>query len=413
MPVWMLPPWRGCCRFWSVDDPDLFERPHLDCDRPHRHAQGHAGFVLIGAEKSPLWDNVSAMRVTSASPTYYPAFDYLRVVLALTVVIGHAGFTPWGMSGNFAVQVFFVLSGWLISGMLLKSNPGQYPKFYFHRAARIWIPYSIAICLLMTASLMKDHITTKWIEAFFYKATFTFNLFGTPQLATSQSLFPLAGTGSHFWSICAEEQFYLVAPFLIAIPLLGRSIWFWAATSILALASPFWGEFGSISLGVTASVVADKYPDWHLGKPARTALFVVGSILIAATISDLAPYRILAPFAAISIVLYLARRGQLNRFGSFVGGMSFPLYLNHWIGVFIAHALFARFGMRDGSLSIIASVIFNLAIASILYVAIDLNIKKYRDRFYSPQRGIALAATGFFLVLAGVAGWLIFYRVPQ
>src|SRR5437868_3196985 len=29
------PPWRGCCRFWSVDDPDLFERTRLDCDRLH------------------------------------------------------------------------------------------------------------------------------------------------------------------------------------------------------------------------------------------------------------------------------------------------------------------------------------------------------------------------------------------
>src|SRR5947199_1826164 len=51
MPASMRPPWRGCCRFWSVDDPDLFERTHLDCDWLHRHAQGHAGFVIIGAGK--------------------------------------------------------------------------------------------------------------------------------------------------------------------------------------------------------------------------------------------------------------------------------------------------------------------------------------------------------------------------
>src|SRR6185436_1363342 len=51
MPASMRPPLRGCCRFWSVDDPDLFERTHLDCDRLHRHAQGHAGLVIIGAGK--------------------------------------------------------------------------------------------------------------------------------------------------------------------------------------------------------------------------------------------------------------------------------------------------------------------------------------------------------------------------
>ena len=42
--------WRGCCRFWSVDDTDLFERTDLDCDRLHRHAQGHAGLSLLVQE---------------------------------------------------------------------------------------------------------------------------------------------------------------------------------------------------------------------------------------------------------------------------------------------------------------------------------------------------------------------------
>jgi transposase len=42
-------PWCGCFRFWNVDDPGFFERAHLDCDRLHRHAQGHAGFVIVGA----------------------------------------------------------------------------------------------------------------------------------------------------------------------------------------------------------------------------------------------------------------------------------------------------------------------------------------------------------------------------
>jgi len=145
---------------------------------------------------------------------YYPAFDYLRFVLAMTVVFSHSGLIAWDGAGGFAVQVFFALSGWLIGGILLRSKPTDLPQFYFNRAARIWIPYYIGIFLLMAASLLKDQVTQKWIEIFSYDLTFVYNLFGPPQLAEFKDAMPLQGTGNHFWSICAEEQFYLVAPLI-------------------------------------------------------------------------------------------------------------------------------------------------------------------------------------------------------
>src|ERR1700716_2375918 len=149
---------------------------------------------------------------------YYPAFDYLRITLAMVVAVGHSGIPMWDAAGNYAVQVFFALSGWLIGGILLRSSPSDFPTFYFNRAARIWIPYFIAIILLIGASLLKEGITSKWLEIFFFGVTFFYNFFGPPQLASSVMAMPLQGTGNHFWSICAEEQFYLLAPFLIAIP---------------------------------------------------------------------------------------------------------------------------------------------------------------------------------------------------
>jgi len=70
MPALMLPRWRGCRRFCSVADLDLFERTHLDCDGVHQHAQGHAGFVVIGAGKpsrDPFAADVSVFRGRSDS----------------------------------------------------------------------------------------------------------------------------------------------------------------------------------------------------------------------------------------------------------------------------------------------------------------------------------------------------------
>ena len=62
---------------------------------------------------------------------YYPWFDWLRGILAICIMLKHEDLIAWGLSGNFAVQVFFALSGWLIGGILIKLKPEQMTKDYF------------------------------------------------------------------------------------------------------------------------------------------------------------------------------------------------------------------------------------------------------------------------------------------
>jgi len=338
---------------------------------------------------------------------YYPAFDLLRIILALLVAVAHSGIDVWEQSGNYAVQVFFALSGWLIGGILIRSTPTDLSRFYFNRAARIWIPYFFAIVLLVAASLLKDRITIKWFEFFFYDVTFVYNFFGPPQLATSASLMPLDGTGNHFWSICAEEQFYLVAPFLITISAkVGRSIWFWCIVSTLALASPYWGYFGSISLGVLASVLRARLGDWQSTQSAKIILAILFVTFFFLTFLDVITYRIGAPLSSVSIVLLLAQAGPHSRLLSFVGGISFPMYLNHWIGTFVANALYARVGLRETIYSQITSVIVALMVGAALYLCMDRVIKANRDRYFTERRGKTVAACGYALVLVGLVAGL-------
>ena len=167
---------------------------------------------LTGAPTSSVAsvDRLAKPRARGSRKTdYYPWFDWLRLGLACTVMVSHSGLL-WSQAGNFAVQVFFALSGWLIGGILLQLREDELPRFYFNRALRIWCPYFLALGLLITASLtLRDTPTYKWSEFVFYKSTFVYNLFGPPQLAQHQAEMPLAGTGNHFWSVNAEEQFYL------------------------------------------------------------------------------------------------------------------------------------------------------------------------------------------------------------
>ena len=267
--------------------------------------------------------------MTAKEKSYYPYFDYLRIVLVSIVMFGHDNLIAWGYSGKLAVDVFFALSGWLIGGILLRTDISNLPRFYFNRALRIWVPYYIAFTLIIIASLLKDPIDLKWFEFIIYKFTWVYNIFGPPQLQACKGCMPLDGTGNHFWSVNAEEQFYLLAPLLLVVfAKKGRQLitWFLIVASLW-----FMGIYASISFGVFAAIANSKYPDLYIKKVSRGGLLLV-IISSAIGLSITTDYALYSPLFSICLVLLLARKGKKNAIGSFLGGISYPLYLNHWIG---------------------------------------------------------------------------------
>ena len=334
---------------------------------------------------------------------YYPLFDWLRIILASIVLLSHDGVLQWHYAGDLAVQVFFALSGWLIGGILLSSKKEDLPRFFFNRVTRIWVPYAIAIGLLLCASLLRDPVTPKWLEFVFYKVTFVYNLFGSTQRAQSQDLMPLEGTGNHFWSICAEEQFYLFAPVvLLLLPArFGKSIILWAMLSLLAIKFNF---YASIALGVSAAVIKERFFDWHLGKAPILILFFVIILLAVVMYFQKAYYFFVAPWFAISTILLLARPGKKTTWGQFWGGVSYPFYLNHWIGIFVAHELLEPFGLREADVSKVMAFLVNILVASILYIVVDRTMLRDRRAWFNERRGKSAAIAAYSLLIIGLAG---------
>lgn len=343
--------------------------------------------------------DANAAAPVSELPVYYPWFDWLRAVLAIVVMIGHDGLIPWKGSGNFAVQVFFALSGWLIGSILVDTERRNLPHFYFNRAVRIWVPYYLALALLVAASLLRDPVDAKWIEFIVYKLTFVYNWFGTPQLATHVQQMPLAGTGNHFWSVNAEEQFYLMAPLLLVltVPRIGRSVVAWL---VIAVAAWWMHASASIVFGVTAAVVARFHPHFFSLPAVRAVALVVG-LAAAAGIAMDGDYWLLAPPVAICIVLLLARKGQRQRLGAIAGGMSYPLYLNHWIGVYVANAALKPFGLRESAIRHVVSTLVNFAIAIGLYWCVDRRLLARRHAYYTPARGRLATAMAYGTIVVG------------
>jgi peptidoglycan/LPS O-acetylase OafA/YrhL len=152
----------------------------------------------------------------------------LRAVAVLLVVLGHAG-VGFLKGGYVGVDVFFVLSGFLITGLLLsearKRHHVSMGGFYLRRARRI-LP--AAVLTLVVVDFVVFHLLNfirakQYLQDSIPSALFTANIHfaaqGTDYFAQGQPPSPL----QHFWSLAVEEQFYIVWPAVFAI-VLGLSL---------------------------------------------------------------------------------------------------------------------------------------------------------------------------------------------
>jgi len=153
-------------------------------------------------------------------PSFRPDVQGLRAIAVLTVIAGHAGlpFLPGGFVG---VDVFFVISGFLISSLLFREvdRDGQVSlrDFYARRARRILPAATLVTVVTVGASLLwisvvdALSVVTDAVWATFFAANVRFAAVGTDYFAQEEGPSPL----QHYWSLAVEEQFYVVWPLLL------------------------------------------------------------------------------------------------------------------------------------------------------------------------------------------------------
>ncbi|NJC69659.1 acyltransferase [Planosporangium thailandense] len=211
--------------------------------------------------------------------SYRPALDGLRAAAVGGVILYHLGY-PWLPGGFLGVDLFFVLSGYLITGLLLVEHADRGSisllRFWARRARRL-LPAMLLMIGAVTAAVRWWSPANQWsarrgdlLATLFYYANW--HMIGSDQsyFARYAGVSPLR----HAWSLAIEEQFYLVWP-LITIVLLR-----WGRRAVIAV--PAVGALASC-LVMVAVYTPDNPTRAYAGTDARVQQLLIGVLLAVLT----------------------------------------------------------------------------------------------------------------------------------
>jgi hypothetical protein len=191
----------------------------LQRQEPQHRGPDHRGLEHSALERladfEALWLSDSLPIKRNAMPMgYQPGLDGLRAISVVAVILYHAGF-GWMRGGFLGVEVFFVVSGYLITSLLLEEREGsggvRLRQFWLRRARRllpalfaVLIAVGAWVALFGTAQQQSD-LHRDYLPGIFYVANWG-QIFGGAQYFGNFS--PLR----HLWSLAVEEQWYLLWP---------------------------------------------------------------------------------------------------------------------------------------------------------------------------------------------------------
>lgn len=202
--------------------------------------------------------------------SHSPGLDGVRGVAILLVLLSHARFGTWHLGGGFlGVDFFFVLSGFLITGLALEEWSGcgafSFVAFYGRRALRLF-PALLAMLLVVTAyALIMETSSARvsqlqWVLA---AATYTTNL----GLAAQPGGNWPASLVDHTWSLGVEEQFYVVWPLVLVLAILRRGTRPWLTAAGLVIAIGLFALSRSATYAAGDRLAAFVRPDTRLDEP--------------------------------------------------------------------------------------------------------------------------------------------------
>jgi peptidoglycan/LPS O-acetylase OafA/YrhL len=325
----------------------------------------------------------------------FPALDGLRAIAAVLVVFFHYGGPDW-LQGWAGVQLFFVLSGFLITTLMLREERStgriSLKEFYLRRAFRILPVYFVILLITAVGSWLSGTFTSNGIgPALKYFLTFTNEFAGASPYGQS-------------WSLGVEQKFYLVWP-LVAIALgtvvlrrragaalLGMLLALVVVNFTTSHSNPGWPvHYFSILTGVLLAIALHSQRGFAVLRPLTNrvaqVIVAIGFVAVHLSVKPLAalfdgingiPGHVLVipvySLAAATLLAALVATGPVTTFLStkpmqFVGERSYSLYLVQTVAATVIWFFWPALSGLGQSVVVTA---LGLALASVLYATVEI-----------------------------------------
>lgn len=378
---------------------------------------------------------------------YRPDIDGLRAIAVLGVILFHAG-NPWVAGGYVGVDVFFVISGYLITGILkreLAAGTFSFARFYEQRARRILPALLVVVAATLAASaamMFADDarvVGRSAVAVLLFSANFLFWRGAEPRTADYFAYQLEEQPLLHTWSLGVEEQYYLLFPLLLAA--------IWRASHRWIRLALFAATAGSFMLcawltardGTTAfyllptrvwQLLVGGLLAWHAARraPARRdlheliALGGLGLVVIPmAQYSSLTPYpgwHAAVPVLGAVLLIRYAPGSTVGRLlamrpAVFIGLISYSAYL--WHQPLFALARYTSLSDDLGAVRASALCVATLILAVVTWRWVET---PFRDRTRI-SRAVLIRASAVCLIGVGVGAALMGFgagaprRVPM
>ncbi|OFK54512.1 MULTISPECIES: acyltransferase family protein [Haemophilus] len=354
-----------------------------------------------------------------SSIKYRPEIDGLRAIAVISVIIYHLN-ENWLSGGFLGVDIFFVISGFLITGIIIteiQQNSFSLKQFYTRRIKRIYPAFITVMALVsfIASAIFIYNDFNKLRKTIELAIAFLSNFY----LGLTQGYFDLSANENpvlHIWSLAVEEQYYLIFPLIlilaykkfreIKVLFIITLILFFILLATSFVSANFYKEvlhqpniyylsnlrFPELLVGSLLAIYHNLSASKQASKQASNLIAILSTLLLFSclflmnnNIAFIPGITLILPCIFTALIIHTTSQNNIvklclsNKAIVFIGKISYSLYLYHWI--FIAFAYYITGEKQINNQSIAIVIILTIIFSVLSYYLIEQPIRKSKLNF--------------------------------
>ncbi|HHF7182861.1 TPA: acyltransferase family protein [Haemophilus influenzae] len=350
-----------------------------------------------------------------SSIKYRPEIDGLRAIAVISVIIYHLN-ENWLSGGFLGVDIFFVISGFLITGIIIteiQQNSFSLKQFYTRRIKRIYPAFITVMALVsfIASVIFIYNDFNKLRKTIELAIAFLSNFY----LGLTQGYFDLSANENpvlHIWSLAVEEQYYLIFPLIlilaykkfreIKVLFIITLILFFILLATSFIPANFYKEvlhqpniyylsnlrFPELLVGSLLAI----YHNLSASKQASNVIAILSTLLLFSCLflmnNDIAfipGVTLILPCIFTALIIHTTSQNNIiklclsNKAIVFIGKISYSLYLYHWIFIALAYYITGEKQINNQSIAIVTVLTIIFSVLS--YYLIEQPIRKSKLNF--------------------------------